>query len=293
LVFPYPSFSPKYRTRILLAIYLGVWLPYLLLVFAFLGDAQDPVELLLLLARSTAIMTLVYFPLVLIASILKYRSTRSAPARRQMRWILWALIIANVPWLILSSVPAVLGESSQIASNVTGLLWLLIPTAFAISILREGLFDIDVIIHRTLVYGLLTGLLLLIYFSSVVLMQTLFTAVSGQQSAVAIVISTLVIAALFQPLRQRIQGWIDRRFFRRKYDATQTLATFASKARDEVNLEQLSAELLHVVSETMQPDRVWLWLKADSAVQKYPVHEIGRASNRQTTANIKMANRRT
>jgi hypothetical protein len=268
-VFPYSSFPSRRRITIL-AIYSGVWIPYLLMVFFFRVEAHDPVEILLLLARSTAIMTPIYFPLVLIFSTLKYRRAKNPVARRQMRWILWAFIIANVPWLVLSTVPAIFGETSQIASNVTGLLWCLIPTAFAISILREGLFDIDVIIHRTLVYGLLTGLLILIYFGTVILMQTLFTAVSGQQSAVAIVISTLVIAALFQPLRHRIQGWIDRRFFRRKYDASRTLASFASKARDEVDLEQLSDELLDVVAKTMQPEQVWLWIKPAGVEQTLP-----------------------
>ena len=292
-VFPQPSMNPKYRNWLLIAIYLGVWVPYLLFALPLSGGAQNPVELLLLLARSTAIMTLTYFSLILIASFFKYRRTDSLVERRQMRWILWALIIANVPWLILSAVPAVLGESSQIASNVTGLLWLLIPTAFAISILREGLFDIDVIIRRTLIFTILTVMLAAIYFGSVIVLQSLFTAVSGQQSAVAIVISTLVIAALFQPLRQRIQGWIDRRFFRRKYDASQTLSKFASKARDEINLEQLSEELLHVVAETMQPDRVWLWLKTDSVAQKNQAHKIGIAGRRQTTADTKMVKGRT
>jgi hypothetical protein len=177
-----------------------------------------------------------------------------------MRWILWALIIANVPWLLLNAVPALFGGTSQIASNLTGLLWCLIPTAFAIAILREGLFDIDVIIRRTLVYTILTVMFGAIYLGSVILLQSLFAAVSSQQSPVAIVVSTLIIAALFHPLRGRIQGWIDRRFFRSKYDASRALARFAERARDEVELERLMADLIKVVDETMRPEQVKIWL---------------------------------
>jgi hypothetical protein len=259
-VFPRPSINPKHRSLILLAIYGGVWLPYLGLVLPVLLDHPSPVQTLHHLARSTAIMTLIYFPLILIASAARYRKTESPIERRQMRWILWALVIANVPWLLLSAVPAILGGASQITSNLTGLLWCLIPTAFAVSILREGLFDIDVIIRRTLVYTILTVMLGAIYLGSVILLQSLFEAVSGQQSPVAIVVSTLIIAALFQPLRGRIQGWIDRRFFRRKYDAARTLARFSERARDAVELEQLIADLIQVVDETMRPDQVMLWL---------------------------------
>jgi hypothetical protein len=223
-------------------------------------DHPSPVQTLLHLARSTAIMTLIYFPLILIASAARYRHTESPIERRQMRWVLWALIIASVPWLLLGAVPALFGGASQITSNLIGLLWCLIPTAFAISILREGLFDIDIIIRRTLVYTILTIMLGAIYLGSVILLQSLFAAVSGQRSPVAIVVSTLIIAALFQPLRGRIQGWIDRRFFRRKYDAARTLARFSERARDAVELEQLMADLIQVVDETMRPDLVMLWL---------------------------------
>jgi hypothetical protein len=139
------------------------------------------------------------------------------------------------------------------------------PVAMGIAILRYRLYEIDLLINRTLVYGSLTVTLALVYFGSVVATQAIFRALTGQeqQPQLAIVVSTMVIAALFNPLRRRIQGFIDRRFYRRKYDARKTLEAFSAKLRDETDLDALSDDLTSVVRETMQPAHISLWLRPD------------------------------
>ena len=154
----------------------------------------------------------------------------------------------------------------ELASGLLGnLVWAVVPSSLAvaagIAILRHRLYDIDIIIHRTLVYAVLSASLLLIYFGSVVLLQRTLGAFMGSGSQLAVVISTLTIAALFNPLRQRIQTFIDRRFYRRKYDAQKTLAAFGTTLRNEVELDKLTHELLKVVDDTMQPEHVSIWLR--------------------------------
>jgi hypothetical protein len=139
-----------------------------------------------------------------------------------------------------------------------------IPIAIGIAILRYRLYDIDILINRTLVYGSLTVTLVALYFGVIVVLQRVFVILTGQQSTLAVVASTLVIAALFTPLRRRIQSFIDRRFYRRKYDARKTLEDFSAQLRNETDLKALSDDLVGVVRETMQPAHVSLWLRPDT-----------------------------
>lgn len=145
---------------------------------------------------------------------------------------------------------------------------LLIPLSFGFSILRYRLYDIDSLINRTLVYGTLTVLLALVYFGLIFALQFLLRGIISQNNSIAIVISTLAIAAIFQPLRHRIQRIIDRRFYRRKYDAAKVVEAFSATLRNEVDLDQLSKHLIIVVKDTMQPTHVSLWLRKSGQEKK-------------------------
>jgi Bacterial Ig-like domain len=160
------------------------------------------------------------------------------------------------------------GEPQLMFSYLVGITSLLgIPVAVGIAILKHHLYDIDLIINRTLVYGALTAMLVLVYLGGVVLLQQALRALTGHESQLAVVVSTLTIAALFNPLRRRIQTFIDRRFYRRKYDARKTLEAFSTKLRDETDLDALNDDLLRVVRETMQPTHLSLWLRPDNGVR--------------------------
>ena len=183
--------------------------------------------------------------------------------RQQMEWFLYAAaLLLLVPVAVLAS-----DFLPEIVSSVAlGLPLVALPTAIGIAVLRYRLYEIDTLINRTLVYGSLTAMLAAIYFGGVTATQAIVRALTSQeqQPQLVVVVSTLVIAALFNPLRRRIQGFIDRRFYRRKYDARKTLEAFSAKLRDETNLEALNNELVGVVRETMQPSHVSLWLRPDT-----------------------------
>ena len=206
--------------------------------------------------------------LLLCVAALFVRYRRAGPIERtQIRWLLFACGLFALVYVSEGVLPL---QTPQGERTPVGIVWDLafwltivaIPAAIAIAILRYRLWDIDVIIRRTLIYSALTAVLALAYFGSVLGLQGVFRPLTGHgQNSLVVVLSTLGIAALFGPLRTRIQGSIDRRFYRRKYDSTRTLADFAAGARDETNLEQLTARLEQVVEQTMQPAHVSLWLK--------------------------------
>ncbi len=254
-LFPNGHFVPRW-TRWLLPVWLGLMALFSL---QLLPDslAFAPVALYLVLGIGSQ----------------GYRfARRSNPVQRQQtKWVLFsfAFLVVMAIW----SISILAGNQSEQQFTVRDL-WVstiavslftvslaMLPISIGVAILRYRLWDIDVIIRKTLVYTVLTALLALVYLGIVVLLQALFGRLAGvEQSTLAIVISTLAIAALFTPLRRRIQDAIDRRFYRKKYNAQQVLAQFAITARDETDLDALLAELARVVDETLQPEHVSVWL---------------------------------
>src|SRR5215213_10283656 len=192
--------------------------------------------------------------------------------RQQIKWLAYggAVVVGTI---FVSGGISVWSETLSIAAISLGLLGL--PVFTGVAIVRHRLYDIDVLVNRTLVYGSLTATLALIYFGGVVGLQYVFRALTGQGSTLAVVASTLAIAALFNPLRRRVQAFVDRRFYRRKYDAAKTLEAFNSRLREETDLDALSSDVVGVVRESMQPAHVSLWLRPD------PEPEVRSAALRQ------------
>src|SRR5579859_2863155 len=204
-----------------------------------------------------------------VAQVYRYRKVSSPLERQQTKWvaaglsfsIIGALLVIGLYYINAFALFHPNARTDLIAGTLLYMFVLFIPLSIALAILRSRLWDIDIIINRALVYGTLTGILALLYAGSILLLQYLLRGIIQQNNDIAIVVSTLAIYALFNPLRRRIQNIIDRRFYRRKYDAARTLATFNATLRSEVDLSTLREHLVAVVQETMQPASVSLWLR--------------------------------
>ena len=197
-----------------------------------------------------------------VSLFVRYRRASDAE-REQIKWLLYACTVFLIVYI--GGFVSGLGGEPSLGGHIWGVFFglsvITLPAAIGIAILKYRLYDIDVLINRTLVYGSLTAMLVLVYLGGVVSLQYAFRALTGQESQIAIVASTLAIAALFDPLRKRVQAFVDRRFYRRKYDARKTLETFSAKLRDETDLDALSEDLVGVVRGTIQPAHVSLWLR--------------------------------
>ena len=217
----------------------------------------------------------------------RYARVSTPDEKRQTRWVLFGMGLMAVALVTLLVVTAVIGDPTiGTASDANlvrrmffliglSLIFQVVYVFIGIAILRSKLFDIDILIRKTVTYTLVVALLAIVYFGSVILLQQIFANITGQRSEVITVLSTLVIAALFVPLRNRIQDAIDKRFYRKKYDAQKVLEKFAETVRDETDIDKLTAELVNVVQETMQPKSVSLWLK------KTADGETGRQGNKK------------
>ncbi len=254
VTFPDGRFVPRWSWAIVL-----LWV-----IQAVFWDVIDSLPPLLFVAE-----LLLVWGSTIAVQIYRYRRVANVTQRQQTKWVLFgfALSVSTILIVGLSTVvfPQLNTPDSRfwlLEGTWVAMLFTSIPLAIGIALLRFRLWGIDPLINRTLVYGLLTATLALFYFGSVTALQSLFSLLTGQGDTLAIVVSTLAIAALFMPLRRRIQGFIDRRFYRRKYDARKTLEAFGTKLREQTDLEKLCEDLGEVVEETMQPSHISLWLSS-------------------------------
>ena len=256
-LFPDGHFSPRWAR----------WFAYLMLagfgINAFVNRGNTP----------PAWLAGILLPCILaglFSQVYRYRYASGPIERQQTKWVALAIVVL-VGFLTLGLLsiyfPAWTDIHSPFAIGAFAYnllsypLSLAVPLTIGVAMLRYRLWDIDIIIRRTLQYSLVTGVLALVFFGGVTIFQAIFSSITGEQSNLAIALSTLAIAALFNPLRKRVQAFIDKRFFRQGYNALKTLESFAAYARNEVELSRLSAELVRAASDTLKPDKVSLWIK--------------------------------
>ena len=254
LTFPDGRFVPRW-TRWLAVMWAVLFVPNVFLGGSSLDLLDSP-------------LFIGYVGTLVFAQVYRYANVANPAQRQQTKWVVFgfaAAIGGFVGTVVLGDVVPGVRQYEALADIISGVLIyafiLLIPISISVAVLRSRLYDIDVVINRTLVYTILTTVLGLLYFGSIALLQAVLLALTGQGAQLAVVASTLLIAALFNPIRHRTQSLVDRRFYRGKYDAEQVLAAFSGRLRDETDLDRLSEDLLGVVRETVQPEQVSLWLK--------------------------------
>jgi hypothetical protein len=258
LLFPSGQFVPRWM-RWTLVVFLAGLVPEIFVAPFMPNTPIDQLGFLVVLGEVAALA---------LVQVYRYRRVSNPLQRQQTKWVVFGLAGPATVFVgvgVVAFIFVVLAGLSTLypltLNVVSPCLLLLIPLSFGFAMLRSRLWEIDVLINRTLVYGALTVILTLVYVGLVIGLQALLRGIISQDNSVAIIISTLAIAALFQPLRRRIQRIIDRRFYRSKYNAAKTVATFSATLRQEVDLDQLREQLLAVVQETMQPEHVSLWLR--------------------------------
>ena len=285
MVFPNGKRSPRWSVWLLAVGYFvasAIVAAYIIITFfggtyKDLGyDGETPSEIYSQIVSADALLSVIFFGLLipilgLSFQVYRYHAILTPAERQQTKLVVWAIVVAFGAALLFfllavvenasrwANLDEAFHELEELVFLNFSFVFAIVSIALVVSILRYRLWDIDVIINRTLVYGSLTMALGAAYFAAVLLLQTAFRAVTDQGGSVAVVVSTLAIAALFQPLLRRIQAIIDRRFYRRRYDAARTMAAFGATARDEVELGRLSEALVDAVNETVQPAFVSLW----------------------------------
>lgn len=281
ILFPDGRFTPHWTRYILLAavFYIVLWL------FVPGLAPVNTLDFRVMPGPTSLVAQFIFFLMIAAIQIYRYRYVSTPVQRLQTRWVVLGLVVMvstvsavaliGIFWEPLRTSPKIFALYLILEIPIVLFSLLLFPITVAIAIMRYHLWDIDALIRRTLVYSLLTGLLAVVYFSGVALLQGILTADRQQPTAgssppsqVVIVITTLAIAALANPLRRRLQETIDRRFYRQKYDAEKALAEFAAAARSEADIAQLAGRLTGTVLDTMQPERVGLWLEAPNRLEK-------------------------
>jgi hypothetical protein len=265
LLFPSGRFAPRW-TRWLAVAFCAFQVTDSLIenLFRELYSRLPALEMISWLVFIGIVVSLVW------SQIYSYRKFSSPAQRRQTKWVVFGTTLAaagTFPFQVPLELSLIDGDTPLrllLLSTGFSLSFLLVPLSISVAVLRSHLFDIDVLINRTLVYGSLTAMLIGLYFGGILVLQRLFIVLTGEESTLAVVASTLVIAALFNSLRRRTQSFIDHRSYRNKYDAAKTLEAFSATLHNETDLDALGDDLVGVVRETMRPVHVTLWLRPDT-----------------------------